>query len=241
MKKYSTLLICLLIILPAVLSAQTYQDRVKEYIKQYYPLALKNKQNFNIPASITLAQGIIESSAGKGMLADSANNHFGIKCKDNWLGQVFYKEDDDVDSTGTLIRSCFRKYDSVEESFNDHSEFLMTNPRYAPLFELQSDDYLGWATGLKNCGYATACTYTKSLVDIIERWNLFVFDRLDLDKTVNPYFVYQTFNFVETRKKELVTDAKPVAIKLPEYYHGLYPILAKQQAKDLEDPTEASW
>lgn len=235
MKKYTLLLITLLNLIIGPLSGQSYQDRVNEYIRLYYPLALKNQINYKIPASITLAQGIIESNAGKGMLADSANNHFGIKCKEQWLGMVYYKEDDDIDSSGNLIRSCFRKYETAEESFNDHSEFLRSNPRYAPLFEMQSDDYVAWANGLKQCGYATASNYSKSLIDLIERLSLFVFDRIDSSKTDNPYFVYKSYLFVESMKKQQNLDSKPVVVKLPEYYHGLYPVMERQAPKIIQE------
>lgn len=227
MKKLIILSLVLLTIGKTETKAQSYQERVKEYVRQYYPLALKNQIKYNIPASITLAQGILESNAGKGMLADSANNHFGIKCKDQWLGMVFYKEDDDVDSLGNLMSSCFRKYDSAEESFNDHSEFLKSNPRYAPLFELKGYDYVAWATGLKQCGYATAASYSKSLIDLIERLDLFVFDKIDLTKTSNPYAVYQSYVFAESIRKlpeNAASDNIPDVVKLPDYYHGLFPV-----------------
>ncbi len=229
MKKLIILSLVLLTIGKTDTKAQSYQERVQEYVKIYYPLAIRNQIKYNIPASIILAQGILESNAGKGMLADSANNHFGIKCKEQWLGMVFYKEDDDIDSLGNIMRSCFRKYDSPEESFNDHAEFLKSNPRYAPLFELKSNNYVAWATGLKQCGYATAANYSKSLIDLIERLDLFVFDKMDLTKTTNPYAVYQSYVFAENMKKQLEnTINTPGVVKLPEYYQGLYPIVGKK-------------
>ncbi|HMG13877.1 MAG TPA: glucosaminidase domain-containing protein [Saprospiraceae bacterium] len=233
MKKLIILSLVLLTIGKSDSKAQTYQERVQEYVRIYYPLAIKNQVKYKIPASIILAQGILESNAGKGMLADSANNHFGIKCKEQWLGMVYYKEDDDIDTLGNLMRSCFRKYDSVEESFNDHAEFLKTNPRYAPLFELESCNYVAWATGLKQCGYATAANYSKSLIDLIERLDLFVFDRIDLSKTNNPYAVYQTFVFSENMKKQLERENNmPDAVKLPDYYQGLYLVVDKKSVDE---------
>lgn len=201
--------------------AQSYKEKVNNYIRKYHHIALENQTRYNIPACITLAQGILESNAGYGMLADSANNHFGIKCKDQWLGKVYYKEDDDLDTLGNLILSCFRKYDTPEESFVDHSLFLNTNPRYARLFSYDKKDYKAWATGLKDCGYATAPHYAKTLIDLIERFNLNVFDDMDTS-TANSYELYLTFNFINSQKTTSGDNTELTSVKLPDYYQGTY-------------------
>lgn len=145
---------------------------VREYIKRFSPIAVEEMRRTGVPASITLAQGIVESAAGTSMLAQRAHNHFGIKCHD-WQGPRIYKDDENR-------KECFRKYNSPEESFRDHSEFLRTRSRYAFLFELDPLDYRAWAYGLKNAGYATDPRYPEKLIGIIERYNLARFDTLAL-------------------------------------------------------------
>jgi LysM repeat protein len=146
---------------------QTKMTR-QEYIDTYKELAMQEMVETGIPASITLAQGILESGNGNSRLATKANNHFGIKCHD-WQGKSISHDDD-------AKNECFRKYSSVEESYRDHSEFLKTRSRYAFLFELNEDDYKGWAKGLKKAGYATSPTYSKALINIIEGNNLQQYD-----------------------------------------------------------------
>lgn len=220
MKKLVTCILCLSVFTGS-LFAQSYKEKVSEYIRKYHRIALENKSRYNIPASITLAQGILESNAGYGILADSANNHFGIKCKEQWLGKVYYKEDDDLDTLGNLMLSCFRKYDSAEESFADHSLFLSSNQRYARLFTYDKNDYVAWATGLKECGYATASHYAKTLIDLIERFNLNVFDNMDASATQNTFELYLTYNFIKSQSSGK-DESEPVSVKLPEYYQGTY-------------------
>ena len=120
---------------------------------------------YKIPASITLAQGIFESACGTSRLATEANNHFGIKCHKEWQGETIKHDDDE-------LQECFRKYNEVEESYNDHSQFLITRPRYAKLFTLDIMDYKGWARELKTAGYATNPQYAERLISLIERFNL---------------------------------------------------------------------
>ena len=122
----------------------------------------------HIPASITLAQGLLESGAGKSLLTVSSNNHFGIKCHNEWTGRRFYKDDDIKDD-------CFRVYDNARESFEDHSKFLL-RPRYQSLFSLKTTDYKGWARGLKACGYATNPQYADKLIGLIELYGLYEYD-----------------------------------------------------------------
>ena len=155
--------------------AQT-SPRYHEYIATYAPYAVQEMHAAGIPASITLAQGLLESGAGGSTLARTANNHFGIKCHSSWTGATAHRKDDDRNRHGQLIESCFRKYDDPAESYADHSEFLTSGQRYAGLFLLRPDDYKGWARGLKKAGYATSKTYATKLIDLIETYELHRFD-----------------------------------------------------------------
>lgn len=145
------------------------------YIETYQKIAIREMHRSGIPASITLAQGILESSWGNGSLALNANNHFGIKCKSTWNGPTFYIKDDDF-KNGRLIKSCFRSYDNAEDSYVDHTEFLTDNPRYARLFTYEPTDYKKWAHGLKKCGYATDKKYAYKLINTIKKYKLYEFD-----------------------------------------------------------------
>lgn len=155
-------------------------DRNLDYVTKFNRAAVLEMERVGVPASITLAQGILESAAGTSDLAKTANNHFGVKCGGNWNGKTFYKQDDDRDESGNLKESCFRKYESAEESFLDHGEFLR-DPRkanrYGYLFNLERTDYKGWARGLQSAGYATASDYSTKLIDLIERYKLYEYDR----------------------------------------------------------------
>ncbi|MDC1343120.1 glucosaminidase domain-containing protein [Flavobacteriaceae bacterium] len=142
-----------------------------QYIKKYAPLAVLEMHKYDIPASITLAQGILESGNGRSQLASKSNNHFGIKCHTGWKGQKVYHDDDEKGE-------CFRKYKFVETSYKDHSEFLSGRRRYANLFKLRKSDYKGWAKGLKKAGYATDKNYPKKLIKIIETYELYEFDKI---------------------------------------------------------------
>jgi LysM repeat protein len=148
----------------------------KNYINTYKDLAISEMKRTGIPASITLAQGMIESGNGKSSLAAEANNHFGIKCHNDWKGPTVKHHDD-------RRNECFRKYRSPEESFRDHSDFLRTTPRYKELFELSSTDYKGWAKGLKKTGYATNPDYANMLIRKIEEYGLYKYDNLTVTAT----------------------------------------------------------
>ena len=150
------------------LSAQ--KQSTTEYIQQYKDIAIREMQQYQIPASIKMAQGILESSSGNSKLAKEARNHFGIKCKKTWTGPTFIQDDDAKDE-------CFRKYESVLESYEDHSQFLKTNARYGELFTLDITDYKGWAHGLKKCGYATNPQYAQLLIKTIEEFKLHELDK----------------------------------------------------------------
>lgn len=159
-----------------------YSERVANYIKEFSDIAKEEMLQYGIPASITLAQGILESGAGAGELTMKANNHFGIKCHTGWEGDTVYHDDDERGE-------CFRKYNDPKYSYRDHSLFLTQRSRYQDLFKLRKDDYKGWAKGLKKAGYATDPKYPDKLIGIIERYNLEAFDEEVLGKkvsTTNP-------------------------------------------------------
>lgn len=143
---------------------------VEQYIETFAEIAQFEMKAYGIPASITLAQGMLESGFGKGALAVKTNNHFGIKCHTGWKGDYDHHDDDE-------IGECFRKYNHVMYSYRDHSLFLTTRSRYAFLFDLREDDYKGWAKGLRQAGYATDKRYPQKLIQLIERYNLTRFDR----------------------------------------------------------------
>ena len=144
-------------------------DLINNYIFQFKDIAMGNMKTYGIPASIILAQGILESGAGKGDLALEANNHFGIKCHKDWLGESVRHDDDSA-------QECFRKYPHASESYRDHALFLVGKKRYESLFTYEKDDYKAWAKGLRACGYATDPNYPDKLISYIERYNLHQYD-----------------------------------------------------------------
>lgn len=148
--------------------ANAKEDPYQKYIDTYSAMAIEQQNTHGIPASITLAQGLLESAAGRSSLVTKGNNHFGIKCHSEWKGDTLLRNDD-------AANECFRVYATAEESFDDHSRFLRRK-RYAPLFELDPCDYAGWAKGLRKCGYATDPNYASRLITIIERYSLYLFD-----------------------------------------------------------------
>jgi LysM repeat protein len=187
MHKRLTLLFFLSSIVVAGFS-QKKKTTVHEYIETYQDLAVSEMERTGIPASITLAQGILESANGNSRLATIGNNHFGIKCKKNWTGNTIYADDDE-------LNECFRAYTTAKESYSDHSSFLMENRRYAFLFDLEPDDYKGWAKGLKTAGYATNPKYADILIVLIERHEL---NKLDKKERIK-----------KKEKKEEIPVAKP--------------------------------
>ncbi len=188
--KMKKLQLLLLLLIPLTLSAQRITP--EEYIQTYKDIAIREMKTHKIPASITLAQGLLESGAGNSSLAREAKNHFGIKCHKGWEGDTYYMDDDEKNE-------CFRKYDNVEDSFSDHSEFLCGRSRYAALFDLEITDYEGWAKGLKAAGYATNPKYAQLLIDRINLYDLTQYDQIALgllaesevepiDPAVDEYF-----------------------------------------------------
>ena len=153
----------------------TYKETVILYIENYSPIAKEEMLQYGIPASITLAQGILESGAGRGELSAKSNNHFGIKCHKGWTGGRVYHDDD-------KLQECFRKYKDPKYSFRDHSLFLTQRSRYNDLFQYKKDDYKSWAKGLKKAGYATDPKYPDKLIRIIETYELYIYDEEVLGK-----------------------------------------------------------
>lgn len=149
-----------------------------EYFETYKEMAIREMHRSGVPASITLAQGALESGDGNSRLARNGNNHFGIKCHNDWNGKKMYEDDDQPNE-------CFRKYGSVEDSYRDHSDYLMTKQRYAFLFDLNPADYKAWARGLKKAGYATSPTYDDKLIQIIEEYDLHRFDLMEANSRVH--------------------------------------------------------
>lgn len=151
--------------------AQTrWNAQYQEYVDQWSSVAIEQMNRYRIPASITLAQGLLESGAGRSELAREGNNHFGIKCHNGWTGPTVYKDDDQRND-------CFRSYKTARESYEDHSRFLVNGRRYQSLFSLKMTDYKGWARGLKAAGYATNPKYADRLIEIIEVYKLYEYDK----------------------------------------------------------------
>ena len=169
MKKALILISVLVFTVNAAFSQVRWNQKYQDYIDKYKDIAIREMLSYNIPASITLAQGLLESGAGLSELARKGNNHFGIKCH-GWQGAKTYHDDD-------ASQECFRAYNTVLESYEDHSRFLAESSRYRRLFSLSRTDYKGWANGLKACGYATSPTYATKLIQIIEAYNLHQYDK----------------------------------------------------------------
>jgi len=201
-----------------------YRESILEYIETYAPIAIREMNRTGFPASIKIAQGIHESGAGKSMLVKKSNNHFGLKCKSNWTGGKVYHDDDERGE-------CFRQYEQAEESYEDHSNYLKSQERYASLFELDPNDYEGWAWGLKKAGYATSPVYAQTLIKYIETYQLNVlndyaaeeeqdepdlstyFTVLNESKQVNPAIKKPTVSgpAIDEERSETVSSAKNAA------------------------------
>jgi LysM repeat protein len=201
-----------------------YRESILEYIETYAPIAIREMNRTGFPASIKIAQGIHESGAGKSMLVKKSNNHFGLKCKSSWTGGKVYHDDDERGE-------CFRQYEQAEESYEDHSNYLKSQERYASLFELDPNDYEGWAWGLKKAGYATSPVYAQTLIKYIETYQLNVlndyaaeeeqdepdlstyFTALNESKQVNPAIKKPTVSgpAIDEERSETVGSAKNAA------------------------------
>lgn len=181
MKKILILLFTLSCSIFTARSQARWNERYQQYIDQYKDIAIEEMRRWKIPASITLAQGLFESGAGQSELARRGNNHFGIKCN-GWNGRKVYHDDD-------ARNECFRAYDSPYESFEDHSRFLVNGRRYRSLFNLKTTDYKGWARGLKAAGYATNPQYADKLIEIIQLYKLYEYDKA---KSADRFMVEHT-------------------------------------------------
>ena len=196
-----------------VAQQQKWNQRYQTYIDQYRDMAIEQMLRNKIPASITLAQGILESGAGNSELVKKGNNHFGIKCH-GWTGRTVHKDDD-------AKQECFRAYNNAQESYEDHSKFLSKNKRYSQLFSLSITDYKGWAHGLKACGYATNPNYAPMLINLIELYKLYEYDRAKSydDGFLHPIHIYNKNYFLQARKgdtfksigKEIGISGKKIA------------------------------
>ncbi len=204
-------IVLLLFVVGAVLAVEAQRRPVRqtleEYVNRYYTIAIDHMERYGIPASITLAQGILESDCGNSELSRSSNNHFGIKCKRDWKGDRVYHDDD-------AKGECFRAYPTVEASYRDHAEFLDRQPRYDSLFNYAPTDYKSWARGLKAAGYATAPDYALRLVRLIENNRLYLFDREGGDR------LYAASGGEESRfaNESSVGEARPAAGIDPDNY-----------------------
>jgi LysM repeat protein len=192
--------------------AQTQKEKAATYIAAYSELAINEEIRTGVPASITLAQGLIETMNGQSPLCVQGNNHFGIKCKNDWTGETMSHDDD-------AKGECFRKYNSAEHSFRDHSDFLLSRPHYAFLFKLDPTDYEGWARGLKKAGYATSPTYAQKLIKTIVDNDLQQFTLVALERSKDP--------LPAQRDQPLFASASQPANGQPAEEHGGYEMPAE--------------
>lgn len=210
---FSLILFFILLLCPNLAFSQAKRYKVyDEYIDTYKNIAIDHMKKYKIPASITLAQGLLESGAGKSELTRKSNNHFGIKCHNDWKGEKVYQADDNPND-------CFRKYKKAEESFEDHARFLADKQRYKPLFQLEITDYRGWARGLQKCGYATDKAYANKLIKLIEDYELYLHDKGGKTKS-------KTKN--STKEKEAKTPVVQLYKHTPYKTHNLVYVIAKQ-------------
>lgn len=205
---------------PVMLCAQN-NEQILKYINDYKDLAIAEMQRSGIPASIILAQGIHETQAGTSDLVISSNNHFGIKCKSSWTGQVVYHDDD-------ARGECFRSYTSAADSYRDHSDFLVKSPRYASLFKLNPEDYSSWAYGLKKAGYATNSRYPQILIRLIEEYDLEKYSLIAMGKLPPEETIAANPGAGEVQRKTLdgfidSTNQNPAAANTT-YPEGLFTI-----------------
>ena len=196
----------LLSVVFSLLTLFTFAQRIsaEQYIETYKDIAVKEMMRSGIPASITLAQGILESEAGNSDLVGRSNNHFGIKCKSSWTGESVKHTDDAKDE-------CFRKYNNSEESYIDHTNFLRSNQRYAFLFSFKKDDYKAWAHGLKKAGYATNPRYPNILITNIERYNLQQFDNYEPEAS-KDFLKMETAITMQPATKERLEEARETPV-----------------------------
>ena len=227
--KKSIVTLFLLLVCIFTVSAQQRNQLYLDYIEKYHQEAIEQMQRYHIPASITLAQGLLESGAGRSTLTRKSNNHFGIKCGSDWRGHKTYHDDD-------AKGECFRVYKNARESFEDHSRFLSGKNRYASLFTLKVTDYKGWAHGLKKAGYATNPAYATKLIQIIELYDLDRFDNGKLKGTwiANPHepFLANGLLYIVARSGdtfESLSDEFDISARKLRKYNDLYKRYTLQQ------------
>ena len=223
-KKHFISLLAALAYSITVFGQMRWNQNYQNYINQYKDLAIEQMLKYRIPASITLAQGLFESGAGLSELARKGNNHFGIKCH-GWQGRAVYHDDD-------AKHECFRAYNSPGESFEDHSRFLARQQRYSRLFELKITDYKGWAHGLKACGYATNPAYATKLINIIELYKLYHYDK------ASSYDKFMAKHSSNDKAAQNGTRLHPIKIYNKNYY-----LVAREgdTFKSIGKETELSW
>ena len=233
---FISMLICGLF--PAASHAISWNKIYQDYFDNYKDVAISQMCQYGIPASITLAQGVLESGAGRSELAQKSNNHFGIKCN-GWTGRKVYHDDDE-------LGECFRAYDNVLDSYVDHSLFLKNSQRYSRLFQLKTTDYKGWAKGLKSCGYATSPTYASRLIEIIELYGLDKYDKEGCDTPVRPS-ISSRQHFSETSIHQIIpfNDNYYIVARQGDTFRSIgddvhvdYRRLAKFNERDKDDPIE---
>ncbi len=230
-------LLFLLVLLPSCGFAQMrWNQQYQQYIDQYKDIAIEQMKRWRVPASITLAQGLLESGAGRSKLATVANNHFGIKCHE-WNGRTFFQDDD-------YRNECFRAYPSAFESFEDHSKFLSNSKRYQGLFKLKITDYKGWARGLKSAGYATNPAYADKLIDLIQLYKLYNYDKA---KKYDKFLVKHTKSTYQGPAHQIghFNDNYYVIARRGDTFQSValemdtsYKKLAKYNERDKDDPLE---
>ncbi len=201
---------------------QAQKEKAQAYIDTYKELAIAEMLRVGVPASITLAQGVLESQYGESDLAKTSNNHFGIKCKTEWMGAKTYHDDDEKGE-------CFRVYESVEKSYMDHSEFLKSRPHYAFLFKLDPTDYDGWAKGLKKAGYATSPTYPQQLLKVINDYNLQQYSLQAMARQNNDVTATNTNTMVTNTILPEIKNTSPIEKET---------MVAKQPGKIKEETTQ---
>lgn len=213
--RFRKLTIALLLLTITFLSYSQRLTRT-EYIRKYQLLAISEMNRSGIPASVKMAQACLESADGNSEMARKANNHFGIKCKSNWTGARSYHDDDEKNE-------CFRKYKRVEDSFIDHTNFLMGNPRYASLFGLETTDFAGWARGLKKAGYATDPRYAEKVIEIIELNQLW---KLDHKMTRDEMAQVEKMRMGENFNKEIFIN--PYSTREITLHNGLRSAITRE-------------
>lgn len=218
MKKIAVLISCFVFAVSASFAQNRYQSYI-DYAIKYGDVAVAKMKDFGIPASVTLAQGILESNAGRSELATAANNHFAIKCTSDWTGDKYFKDDD-------APQECFRKYPSVADSYKDHSEFLKNRSRYSFLFNYRADDYKAWANGLQDAGYASSPTYAQQLINLIETYELSKYDKMDV-KTASAIASTAATVSATKRGTQVAGEINPSATHIVQRINGLKCIVVK--------------